>query len=62
MLLADLAKTQYIRDDEGPYSCINLDQHIMSYTVILMSFCNLHLMLLMKSVTQVKLLHVISNM
>ena len=28
LLLADLAKTQYTRDDEGPYSRINLDQHI----------------------------------
>ena len=27
LLLADLAKTQYTRDDEGPYSRINLDQH-----------------------------------
>ena len=26
LLLADLAKTQYTRDDEGPHSCINLDQ------------------------------------
>ena len=26
-LLADLAKTHYTRDDEGPYSRINLDQH-----------------------------------
>ena len=24
---ADLTKTQYTRDDEGPYSRINLDQH-----------------------------------
>ena len=27
LLLADLAKTQKPRDDEGPYSRINLDQH-----------------------------------
>ena len=27
MLLVDLAKPQYTRDDEGPYLCINLDQH-----------------------------------
>ena len=27
LLLADLAKTQYTRDDEGPYSCVNYDQH-----------------------------------
>ena len=27
LLLADLAKTQYTCDDEGPYSRINLDQH-----------------------------------
>ena len=27
LLLADLAKTQYTRDDEGPYSRIDLDQH-----------------------------------
>ena len=27
LLLANLAKTQYTRDDEGPYSRINLDQH-----------------------------------
>ena len=27
LLLVDLAKTQYTRDDEGPYSRINLDQH-----------------------------------
>ena len=27
LLLADLAKKQYTRDDEGPYSRINLDQH-----------------------------------
>ena len=27
LLLADLAKTQYTRDDEEPYLCINLDQH-----------------------------------
>ena len=27
LLLADLAKTQYTRDDERPYSRINLDQH-----------------------------------
>ena len=27
LLLADLGKTQYTRDDEGPYSRINLDQH-----------------------------------
>ena len=27
LLLVDLAKTQYTRDDEGPYSPINLDQH-----------------------------------
>ena len=27
LLLTDLAKTQYTRDDEGPYSRINLDQH-----------------------------------
>ena len=26
-LLVDLAKAQYIRDDEGPYFCINIDQH-----------------------------------
>ena len=26
LLLADLAKTQYTRDDDGPYSRINLDQ------------------------------------
>ena len=25
LLLADLEKTQYTRDDEGPYSRINLD-------------------------------------
>ena len=28
LLLADLAKTQYTRDDERPYSRINLDQRI----------------------------------
>ena len=27
LLLADLAKPQYTRDEEGPYSYINLDQH-----------------------------------
>ena len=27
LLFADLAKTQYTRDDQGPYFCINLDQH-----------------------------------
>ena len=27
LLLVDLAKTQYTRDDEGPYLCINFDQH-----------------------------------
>ena len=27
LLLADLAKTQYTRDDKGPYSRIDLDQH-----------------------------------
>ena len=27
LLLTDLAKTQYTRDDEGPYFRINLDQH-----------------------------------
>ena len=27
LLLADLAKTQYTREDERPYSCINLNQH-----------------------------------
>ena len=27
LLLADLVKTQYTREDEGPYSCINLNQH-----------------------------------
>ena len=27
LLLADLAKTQYTRDDEGAYPRINLDQH-----------------------------------
>ena len=27
LLLVDLAKTQYTRDDEKPYSRINLDQH-----------------------------------
>ena len=27
LLLGDLTKTQYTRDDEGPYSHINLDQH-----------------------------------
>ena len=26
LLLADLAKTQYTRDDKGPYSCMNLNQ------------------------------------
>ena len=26
LLLVDLAKTQYTRDDKGPYLCINLDQ------------------------------------
>ena len=30
LLLVDLAKTQYARDDEGPYFC--------SYIVILMGF------------------------
>ena len=25
LLLEDLAKTQYTRDDEGPYFCINVD-------------------------------------
>ena len=40
LLLADLEKTRYTRDDEGPYSRINLDQHgyVMRYIVILMSF------------------------
>ena len=28
LLLADLAKTQYTRDDERPYSRISLDQRI----------------------------------
>ena len=27
LLLVDLAKTQYTRDDEEPYFCINFDQH-----------------------------------
>ena len=27
LLFVNLAKTQYTRDDEGPYSHINLDQH-----------------------------------
>ena len=27
LLFEDLVKTQYTRDDEGPYSCMNLDQH-----------------------------------
>ena len=27
LLLVNLAKTQYARDDEEPYSCIKLDQH-----------------------------------
>ena len=27
LLLANLAKAQYTRDHEGPYSRINLDQH-----------------------------------
>ena len=27
LLLVDLAKTQYTRDDEEPYFCINVDQH-----------------------------------
>ena len=27
LLLADLAKAQYTRDDKGPYSRINLDEH-----------------------------------
>ena len=26
LLLVDLTKTQYTRDDEGPYPCISLDQ------------------------------------
>ena len=26
LLLEDLTKTQYTRDDEGPYFCINVDQ------------------------------------
>ena len=26
-LLVDLAKTQYTRDDQEPYFCINVDQH-----------------------------------
>ena len=28
LLLVDLAKTQYTRDDEVPYLCINFDQHV----------------------------------
>ena len=27
LLLVDFAKTQYTRDDEGPYFGINVDQH-----------------------------------
>ena len=27
LLLVDLAKTQYTRDDEEPYFCINVEQH-----------------------------------
>ena len=27
LLLVDSAKTQYTRDDEGPYFCVHLDQH-----------------------------------
>ena len=27
LLLTDMAKTQYTRDDEGPHSRINLGQH-----------------------------------
>ena len=27
LLLVDSAKTQYTRDNEGPYFCVHLDQH-----------------------------------
>ena len=33
LLLVDLAKTQYTRDDEGPYFCINVDQQRYRYIV-----------------------------
>ena len=36
LLLEDLTKTQYTRDDEGPYFCINVnnDYIVMNYLTI----------------------------